>query len=373
MTLQEMINNIAASATSGGMQKLAQEAEGSKDTDEEKKKPPMSKEEAERKAAKEEAQRGGDANEQEKVSALVNPEYVEKLASAVEYIVQTLVGPSEEPQGRTVLAQAAEQASPTVGAGKGAGASQTNLESPTGGEQPEESGQAKSQIPVKPATEAGANPKNPDNAMGTNESMSHPEQGEVMKQSSMLTRYIESLVKQGENATNPASISGSTTNKLPEDEPSQVKRPAEVTSQEKLIASNESVPDVTKAQAKAVPKKRLQEVLNEPALTASTDEVLDNALGADKVDQAGAKIAAKKVKVAAARALLRKFASEGCKCSLKKDTCEFCKIAAWAGKKRGGCLDKKSQATGVPPSVQVSGSGSATSPPPPPPSGAPQQ
>jgi uncharacterized low-complexity protein len=64
------------------------------------------------------------------------------------------------------------------------------------------------------------------------------------------------------------------------------------------------------------------DILSEPALAASTDSALSKALGAQVVNQAGAKIAA-----AQARVLLQKAASQKCTCN-KAGSCGFCKIAS---------------------------------------------
>ena len=117
------------------------------------------------------------------------------------------------------------------------------------------------------------------------------------------------------------SISTPKASALPEDQPSQMARPAEVTSQEKMIASNEAAIDFTKRDAKAVPKKRMGEVLDEPAQSKAGDSALQDALGADLAAKGGAKIASAR--------LVQKLASEGCTCSgNSKGSCGFCKIAS---------------------------------------------
>jgi hypothetical protein len=81
------------------------------------------------------------------------------------------------------------------------------------------------------------------------------------------------------------------------------------------IASNKSAIDTTKADAKGPQKTMLGEVLDEPALSKSTDSVLRNNLR--NASSAGVKIAA----VAA----LKKIASEGCKCDGKGE-CASCQL-----------------------------------------------
>jgi hypothetical protein len=451
LTIQDMIDQVISESDPMAKVAAATKAVESQKT----------KEDIERRADREEAQQGGGKSEgdPEKIAAL-NTEGVAKLASAVEEIVASLTG--EPVPSRIGKVGAAEEAAKTVGPGKGPGASSTNVDAPTQGEQSDVSGEAKTKIPASPPTESkgsGGNPNAPDNAMATNADMMHPPQpaAGVLKQSS-LREFIDGIAKEArtvdddrvqqaatvggaigagatrglhagaagahafgpkglllapvgaaagavggglsgliresdwgkkhpvagryvlpylaggvtgtggaaigaarekakiraeksktaEDALNPAKIAAPKTSQLPEEVPSKMKRPAEVTSQEKLISSNEAVPAAKKVQTQSVPKKRMAEVLDEPAQTASTDKVLDQALGADKVDQAGAKIAA-------ARNLLAKVASEGCSCTqddLEKGSCQFCKVASVIQKQKGSV--KTSQMTTSP-----AGAGSA--------------
>jgi len=75
-----------------------------------------------------------------------------------------------------------------------------------------------------------------------------------------------------------------------------------------MIDSNEAARDYTKRDAKAEPKERMGEVLDEPAQKKSTDAVLQNNLS--NTTEAGVKISA--AQAVAARALLSKLAEEGC-------------------------------------------------------------
>jgi hypothetical protein len=83
--------------------------------------------------------------------------------------------------------------------------------------------------------------------------------------------------------------------------------PPEAAKQERMIDSLQAAINYTKRQAKAVPKERMGEVLDEPAQRKSTDPVLHQNL--DHAESAGVKLSA--VKSAAARALLRKVAQDG--------------------------------------------------------------
>lgn len=168
------------------------------------------------------------------------------------------------------------------------------------------------------------------------------------------------MAKEGEDAINPANITtakGDTT--LNTGDPTIAKAPG-ADEQRAHLATNESAEAMTKEDAKAVPKRQLADYLEEPAQTAATDRTLDVALGADRVNEAGAKIASdRKLKIAAARALLQKIASEGCSCNrehLEKGNCQFCKVAARI--KQSGCNAKPK----MPPKKAQMGAGSAVPP-----------
>lgn len=118
--------------------------------------------------------------------------------------------------------------------------------------------------------------------------------GEHSKHKSKESSGLVALIrKTAEDAINPATISaGKDQTGLPdgasasgEGVPSE---PADVNSQKNLISSNEAAINYTKGQAKADPKKDVNQVLNEPALTSSTDKVLDKVL--DNTGAAGVKI-----------------------------------------------------------------------------------
>ena len=85
----------------------------------------------------------------------------------------------------------------------------------------------------------------------------------------------------------------------------------------RLIASNQAAIDATKRDAKGPVKTQLSEVLEEPALSSSTDPVLENNL--QNTGKAG-------VKIAAARAVLEKVAQQGCTCVTIDGDCAFCRI-----------------------------------------------
>lgn len=85
----------------------------------------------------------------------------------------------------------------------------------------------------------------------------------------------------------------------------------------RLIGSNQAAIDATKGDAKGPVKTQLSEVLEEPALSSSTDPVLEENLR--NTGKAG-------VKIAAARAALTKVAQQGCTCMTIDGECSYCKL-----------------------------------------------
>jgi len=135
-----------------------------------------------------------------------------------------------------------------------------------------------------------------------------------MKQA-QVQRILNIMNKTAADAENKATIQGKVTNphqSSPEGadvaEQGVPSQPGETTKQKSMIASNEAAIAYQKTKAKAVPKARMGEVLDEPAQKKSTDPVLHNNLS--NTGQAGVKIASA-MESAAARALLVKIAEEG--------------------------------------------------------------
>ena len=265
---------------------------------------------------------------EESITEKTSAAFVEKLASAVEHC------------NAHFLKQANE------GAGTGHGATETNLNAAKGGEQSEETGQATSKniVPMSSGSDSKSPGQiNPGTAMSTdmNDRPGGSESWEnkdVMKQASAIkvaslraalakataaptniskVARVLGLSKEAEDAINPAKISAGSA--VPPDssvaEEGVPSQPSEVTTQKRHIQSSEAAINLTKRDAKAVPKERMGEVLSEPAQKKSTDPVLHNNL--DATSSAGVKISS--VKVAAARAFLRKVAEEGAGDSASSD------------------------------------------------------
>lgn len=321
--------------------------------------------------------------------------FVEKLASAVEWL------------NNNFLKQAEETA---IGAGTGPNVMETNLKSPPGGagKQSEVFGQAKTGIPpMNPGTDTkDAGRVNPSTAMETD--MHSPPGGkedwthtDKMKQSAARLRNVLSKLAQGpeleaketpaqekkeeheakespaqekkeekeekkmasvariysvlkktagEDAS-PAHISAAHHDNPPDSSKSEEgvpSQPGEVNKQKSMIASTLAAINYTKQQAKAVPKARMGEVIDEPAQKKSTDPVLHQNL--DNAGAAGVKLS--HAKIAAARALLQKVAEEGSKPDASPEEKErAAKLQAALAKKE---KEKQSQASSQELGSQVS-------------------
>lgn len=296
--------------------------------------------------------------EGEKTSSVL----VEKLASACEYLNKEFWKEAAAPEGTTI--------------GPGMGPNTLPLNEPTPGKQSENTGQAAgaNQPPMKP----GADPKaegqtNPDTALETD--INAPPGGsedwskgpDKMKQAAKIrdilrkkagvdprvARVLGVMDKMAADAESPAKIQGKHSDAPPDAtqaEEGVPAQPSETSKQESMVGSNQSAINFTKQQAKAVPKKRMSEVLGEPAQKKSTDPVLHENL--DATSGAGVKLSSA-TKVAAARALLHKIAAEGASPDAtpeQKAKAEQLKTALGAKKKEeeegGGGEGEEKQAQG---------------------------
>ena len=252
--------------------------------------------------------------------------YVEKLASAVGYLnsyfLKTAVGePEPSPSHKNPTA--------VTGAGIGATALETNMNSPTTGMQSEEFGEAKTGKPpltpgqdskspgqTNPATALETNLSSPP---GGNEDWTHQDklkQSSVQKKYAQLQRVMGIMSKMAEGAEDPSDSEhvSATRKDVP---PSATKSeegvpplPGTASKQSKMVTNSNAAINYTKQDAKAVPKAQMGEVIDEPAQKKSTDPVLQQNL--DAASSAGVKISSLE-KSAAARAFLRKIAEEGAK------------------------------------------------------------
>ena len=317
-SLQDMVRQTLAEAEE--RVKTAAEIQQVPDQDESKKK---EKQEGSGKAAPKETGNTPDRNYEsygEKTSSV----FVEKLASAVEFLnahfLKEAVGKPEPPLTHSTP-------STTAGVGIGATALETNLHSPTPGQQNVETGEAKT---GKPPTDPGKDSKspgqtNPGTALET--TMNTPPGGsenwtkqDKLKQAQISRiKSVMNKMAAGDWGDEVQGDGGVASLKAAhKDNPPQATKseegvpslPGEASKQESLINSLQSAMHYTKQQAKAVPKARMGEVIDEPAQKKSTDPVLHNNL--DAASSAGVKLSSAE-KVAAARALLMKVAEEGAK------------------------------------------------------------
>lgn len=149
------------------------------------------------------------------------------------------------------------------------------------------------------------------------------------------------LSKIAEDAINPAKISGKGTID-PAKPPATVsaseegvpKEPSDVNRQKSMISSSEAAINYTKRQAKQDPKSDVGDVVTEPALTSSTDTVLQKALDNDGGNKLSS---ADPVRVAAARSVLNKLASKHKTAGSAQDTYTKADHTA-AGALTGGAL-----------------------------------
>ncbi len=254
--------------------------------------------------------------------------YIDKLASAVEFIVkEATIG--EGPNTLDVLEATSENNE--VEAGQMGKAVEQNVPpmDPPLGKRDGVSGDPGNALQDNSDASHPAQPVDP---MGNDRSIKAaakkaplpppPAKGKAKKASSRLTEILAGIKKQAEDAINPAQISAGTID--PEKPPEGAREsgqsgpsePSDVSSQKRLISSNDAAINFTKREAKADPKSDASRVLVNPALSAAHDNTLGKAF--DNTEKAGVKIS-HSVKAAAVRALLEKMAEEADKADKKDD------------------------------------------------------
>jgi len=224
--------------------------------------------------------------------------FVEKLASAVEYLNSEFLPKVAESGPKQNLLP-------------------NNEGAPTPGKQNYETGQAKHD---QPPQHPGHDPKSPGQttpATAMETTIHDPPGGgenwknkDILKQSS-VERIKGVMSKMAGEDVSPAHIQAQHKDVPPDATKSEEgvpKLPGPAAKQETMIDSLKAAINYTKQQAKAEPKRQMGEVVDEPAQKKSTDPVLHNNL--DATGQAGVKISSAE-KFAAARALLTKVAEEG--------------------------------------------------------------
>ena len=235
-----------------------------------------------------------------------------KLASAIEYLNENWL--LKQAVGEITPPTPTGQPEAKVGPGEGPGAFETNENKPTPGVQSEAVGQANTGvIPMKPGKDsASPGQTNTDTAMET--TINDPPGGkESWKDKDVLKQAAAALVKRAGKATQVARVfsiikEADVPPQATASEEGVPALPGPAAAQEKLIDSLQAAMNYTKRDAKAEPKERMGEVLDEPAQKKTTDTVLQNNLS--NTEAAGTKISS--VQAAATRAYLKKVAEAGC-------------------------------------------------------------
>jgi len=216
---------------------------------------------------------------------------VEKIASACEYVAEEL----------------SKEASSSVGPGQGPGASAVTVPA-GGGPISDDPGSARGMPPMvagnqstdgRAATQFKNDEKNPPGGSGTQQTaLTGP--GKV---ASAPLALVRSIAKQ---AAEQSQISSGPT------QPPETRAAGESGGASpagaSMVASNEAATNYTKRDAKATPKADMKAYVDQPALSASTDKVLDNAFS--HTGQAGAKVASVPEARSKLAGLVRQVASQ---------------------------------------------------------------
>lgn len=259
-------------------------------------------------------------------------DYVEKLASAVEYVL-----------GSSKIDEEVEPVKEAAAPGPGTGPnSLTVLTGPGGKNAITPGGQGAAspshQVPKStPTVNPGNQPHGPSTALETNKpvagkqkvSAAQPQYtapiaelrklaGEAAPAAppvdTRLVDYLLNATKTAEDAINPAHISAGSADstalqRSAAGEDGGAPAGGKPQGPTNLISSNEAARNYTKNDAKSQVKPQLAKVLTEPALSSAHDTVLQKTLA--HTSQAGVKISsAESMKTAAARAILEKMAEE---------------------------------------------------------------
>ncbi len=259
----------------------------------------------------------------------ISTEYVEKLAAALEFVLDnSRIDEEVEP--------VKEAAAPGPGTGPN---HLTTLEGPGGKNTiaPNQQGSATPghQVPKRTGlVNPGNQPAGPSTALETNKPVAGTQKvssvsiadlrkvagakggaekviAPVAKEASLVDAFI-STVKQAEDAINPAHISAGSADSAAlrvsaSGEDGGAPAGGKPQGPTGLVASNDSARNYTRGDAKAQVKPQLAKVLSEPALSSAHDNVLQKSF--KHTGQAGVKISSS-LKTASAKALLEKLAEE---------------------------------------------------------------
>lgn len=250
---------------------------------------------------------------EEKVAAVQNAQLpttqIVKLADALSYLAVKV---------------AEGELGPGIGPGTGPGALEVSAPAAAG-----ENIDAGEMGQAIPQDQPPMDPKLEDGALETNEdSMLPPQPVHPMGKVGMAQANMERLSKIGSEELDKATSAplhlirkfaedveelnkGKGNDTPPDASASEEDVPAQP-AQVKMVASNAAATDYTKREAKAEPKKALDHILAEPALSKAHDKTLEKVL--DHTEEAGVKIssamAEDATRIASARALLSKLAAD---------------------------------------------------------------
>lgn len=314
-------------------------------------------------------------------TASVDSDFVTKLASAVEWIAGNLDKIEFPQQG--VLSKMAEEAGSPAGPGKGPGA--LEVEKSMDGQQAykkdkpkgEDAAASQAGTPLSTGETSGSKTQvkndmhNAPGGGGVKPTGRYPEKGPLVAGPSVKTATVAQMILAklaGEDVMKASIDGGGTTSPLAgmgqltsteasQASPSQAGDPVSGYGNQgrRLIQSNQAAIDYTKGDAKGPQKSQLKEVLDEPALTSSTDSKLEENLR--NTGKAG-------VKIAGARDALEKVAAAGCTCAVSNGECPSCRLTAkLAAVAKGKGSEKRANAM-----MGMGGGGGGAMPPSPSPS-----
>lgn len=314
-------------------------------------------------------------------TASIDDMFIEKLASAVEYISQNLNTIEFPPQ--PVIKQA-QEGSP-AGAGKGPGA--LEIHTPVQGKQSYNTGHARNTEASKSTAGTSLHAARPGDGKaqmendhdhapgggGTAPTAKYPDKGPLVagptatKHAGVQDLYKAVLQKlagedvlkasiTADKSANPLAGMGQLESfdaeKAAPHQAGDASGGSDGNQARRLIASNQAAIDATKRDAKGPVKSQLSEVLEEPALSSSTDPVLNENLR--NTGSAGVKIAA------AAREALTKVAQQGCTCVTIDGECAFCRLST----KVAAAAQSKKESTKTANAMMGYGGGAGMSAPP---------
>jgi hypothetical protein len=249
-----------------------------------------------------------------------DPDDIEKLASALDVVAEKLAGDSIE-----------------LGGEKSQGGEVLPTQTPTGGKQTYTGAKAKTQIPTttkeKKVVDNGAATamETDDNRAPGGTGAKYPAKGVLKTAGQSVLERIEAKRAEaaGEAVLVPEKTAGAIDYVLEKIKAAEFMGGGQTLTDDKtphtgtpsnpgrqMIANNKAPVSATKREAKAPRKPELAQVLKEPALTSSTDSIVNQNLR--NASKGG-------VKIAAAKAYLQKIAEEGCTCG-KDGTCRHCKL-----------------------------------------------